>query len=50
MRPLRILLVDDDAMIGTLLAELLDEMGHVVCGIEATELAPFRRRFATSQT
>ena len=37
MRPLRILLVDDDAMIGTLLAELLDEMGHVVCGIEATE-------------
>ncbi len=37
MRPLRILLVDDDALIGTLLAEMLDQMGHVVCAIEATE-------------
>jgi DNA-binding response OmpR family regulator len=38
MKPLRILLVDDDALIGTLLAEMLDQMGHVVCGIEATEV------------
>ncbi len=37
MKPLRILLVDDDALIGTLLAETLVDMGHVICGIEATE-------------
>lgn len=34
---LRILVVEDEAMIGVLLAELLEEMGHGVCGIEATE-------------
>jgi DNA-binding NtrC family response regulator len=37
MKPLRILLVDDDALIGELLTELLEDMGHVVCGIETTE-------------
>ncbi len=31
------MIVDDDADIGVLLAELLEELGHVVCGIEATE-------------
>ena len=37
MKPLRILLVDDDALIGSLLTEMLEAMGHVVCGLEATE-------------
>ena len=34
---LRILVVEDDAVIGELLAEMLGEMGHDVCGVEATE-------------
>ena len=38
MTKLRILVVDDDPTIGVLLAELIEEMGHEVCGIEATEL------------
>jgi DNA-binding response OmpR family regulator len=37
MKALRILIVEDDALIGTLLAELLARMGHDVCGIEANE-------------
>ena len=37
MRSLRVLLVDDDASIGALLTELLEGMGHVVCGLEASE-------------
>ncbi len=37
MKPLRILLVEDDALIGSFLAEMLEGMGHVVCGVEATE-------------
>jgi DNA-binding NtrC family response regulator len=36
-RPLRIIVVDDDAIIATLLAAMLEDIGHVVCGIEATE-------------
>jgi CheY-like chemotaxis protein len=36
---LRILLVDDDAMIGLLLSEMLEDMGHTICGIEANETA-----------
>jgi DNA-binding response OmpR family regulator len=34
---LRVLVVEDDAMIGMLLAGMLEEMGHDVCAIEATE-------------
>jgi DNA-binding NtrC family response regulator len=34
---LRVLVVEDDAMIGMLLAEMLAGMGHKVCAIEATE-------------
>jgi two-component system, response regulator PdtaR len=34
---LRVLVVEDDALIGVLLAEMLAGMGHHVCGIEATE-------------
>jgi N-hydroxyarylamine O-acetyltransferase len=37
MKALRILVVEDDVMIGMLLAEMLKEMGHDVCAIEATE-------------
>jgi CheY-like chemotaxis protein len=36
-RPLRILVVDDDAIIATLLSAMLEDIGHVVCGIESTE-------------
>ena len=37
MRQLRILIVDDDAVLSDVLAETLVSMGHVVCGIESTE-------------
>lgn len=34
---MRVVVVEDDAIIGTLLAEMLAGMGHDVCAIEATE-------------
>jgi len=34
MKSLRILVVEDNAMIGALLSEMLDDMGHKVCGVE----------------
>jgi len=34
MKPLRILVVEDDVMIGPLLAEMLEDIGHLVCGVE----------------
>ncbi len=34
---LRILLVEDNSLLGMLLGELLGDMGHEVCAIEATE-------------
>ncbi len=37
MTALRVLVVEDDAMIGMLMAEMLEEMGYDVCAIEATE-------------
>jgi DNA-binding response OmpR family regulator len=37
MKALRVLLVEDDAMIGMLLADILKEMGHDVCAIEGTQ-------------
>jgi len=37
MKELRILIVEDEAMIALILAELLEAMGHDVCAIEATE-------------
>src|SRR6185437_5810253 len=37
MKALRVLLIEDDALIGMLLAELLAEMGHDVCATAATE-------------
>jgi DNA-binding response OmpR family regulator len=33
----RVLVVEDDAMIGGLLGEMLEGMGYDLCGIEATE-------------
>jgi CheY-like chemotaxis protein len=36
-KTLRVLVVEDDAMIGVLLGEMLEGMGYDVCGIEATE-------------
>jgi DNA-binding response OmpR family regulator len=37
MKTLRILVVEDDPMLGELLAEMLETMGHEICGIENTE-------------
>ncbi len=37
MTALNILVVEDDALIGILLGETLEAMGHTVCAIEATE-------------
>ena len=37
MRIVRILIVDDDAVISGLLAETLESIGHHVCAVEATE-------------
>jgi CheY-like chemotaxis protein len=37
MTPLRILVVDDDAVIGLLLAEMLEGMGHQICAVEVSE-------------
>ena len=34
MKPLRILVVEDDAVIGGLLAETLEDLGYVVCAVE----------------
>jgi len=36
---LRVLVMEDNAIIGMLFAELLAEMGHAVCAIEATKEA-----------
>ncbi len=37
MKALRILVVEDDSMIGMFLGMTLEEMGHEVCAIESTE-------------
>jgi two-component system, response regulator PdtaR len=37
-KALRVLVVEDDAMLGMLLAGVLEEMGHDVCAIKATEV------------
>ena len=37
MSGLRIMVVDDDTMISSLLAMMLTDMGHEVCAVEATE-------------
>jgi PAS domain S-box-containing protein len=38
MTALRVLVVEDDVMIGSLLTEMLEDMGHAVCAIESTEM------------
>jgi CheY-like chemotaxis protein len=35
MRSLRVLVVEDDPMVGPLLAEVLEDLGHVVVAVEA---------------
>jgi two-component system, response regulator PdtaR len=37
MKALRVLVVEDDAMLAMLLGDMLEEMGHDICAIEATE-------------
>jgi len=37
MTALRVLVVEDDAMIGDLLAEMLEAMGHSVCSVAITQ-------------
>jgi DNA-binding response OmpR family regulator len=37
MEALNVLVVEDDAMIAELLAEVITDLGHFVCGIEASE-------------
>jgi two-component system, response regulator PdtaR len=37
MRPLRVLLVEDEVLIAMLFTEVLEEMGHNVCAMESTE-------------
>jgi CheY-like chemotaxis protein len=36
-KALRVLVIEDNALIAMLYAELLAELGHIVCAIEATE-------------
>jgi CheY-like chemotaxis protein len=37
VKALRVLVVEDEALIGAFLAELLEGMGHGVCAVERTE-------------
>jgi DNA-binding response OmpR family regulator len=37
MKALQVLVLEDDAMIGMLLAAMLEEMGHTGCAVEANE-------------
>jgi len=37
MKAARVLVVDDDALVGSLLGEMLAGMGHAVCAIETNE-------------
>jgi CheY-like chemotaxis protein len=38
-KPLRVLIVEDDLTIGPLLAEALEDLGHVVCAVETAAAA-----------
>jgi CheY-like chemotaxis protein len=38
-KPLRVLVVEDDLMIGPLLAETLEDLGHIVCAVEVSAAA-----------
>jgi PleD family two-component response regulator len=39
MKPLRVLVVEDDLMNGPLLAEMLEDLGHIVCAVEVSAAA-----------
>ncbi len=49
MRALRTLVVEDDAMIGGLLAETLEGLGHSVCAVESNVANAVHCRDAQSQ-
>jgi two-component system, response regulator PdtaR len=38
MKSLSILIVEDDPMIGPLLAEMLEDLGHFICGVEVNAI------------
>jgi CheY-like chemotaxis protein len=42
MTCLRILIVEDDVLIGELVGEMLEEMGHTICAIETSEATAVR--------
>lgn len=42
MKPMSVLVVEDDAFIAMLLVQILEAMGFTVCAIEATESAAIR--------
>jgi two-component system, response regulator PdtaR len=50
MKALRILVVEDDALIAMLLAELLAGLGHNVCATAATEAHAVTRPCDTGRT
>jgi CheY-like chemotaxis protein len=39
IKPLRVLIVEDDPTIGPLLAETLEQLGHIVCALEVDAVA-----------
>jgi two-component system, response regulator PdtaR len=42
MKPLRVLIVEDDLTIGPLLAETIEQLGHVICALEVDAAAAVR--------
>jgi DNA-binding response OmpR family regulator len=45
MTALRLLIVEDDALIGALLAETLEDMGYEICAIAGTEAEAIAKAF-----
>jgi DNA-binding response OmpR family regulator len=50
MKPLNVLIIEDDDLIGGLLDQLLAAMGHVVCATATTEEMPSAPLIVTSRT
>ena len=50
MKALRVLVIQDDALIAILLAELLASMGHDVCATAATAAEAVTPQLATPRT
>ena len=47
MTPLRVLVIEDDALLGFMLGEMLEELGYKVSGIEATQAGAVLAAMAT---